>query len=92
MAQLDTTKWRYLHGLTTIFSLHEKDFFLKKVGFFKHWKEITKSVQSQDELIRIDFKIWSSHFSSMNSHLHYTLFNNGNVNIFSQYVTQDKLM
>ena len=45
--------------------------------------------------MKTNFTIWSSWFSdssSTNNHLHYLSVYNGNVNIFSQYVTQDKLM
>ena len=64
-------------------------FFFLNIG-----RKLWKVVQSQVELMKTNLKfeapiLW---FFSTNNHLHYLSVYNGNVNIFSQYVTQDKLM
>ena len=66
---------------------------LKKI---KHWKEIVNVVQFQVELMGINLKqnlkLPFSDSSSTNNHLQYLSVYDGNVNNFSQYVTEDKLM
>ena len=64
------------------------------IFFLNIGRKLWKVVQSQVELMKTNLKfeapiLW---FFSTNNHLHYLSVYNGNVNIFSQYVTQDKLM
>ena len=68
--------------------LNGKDSFFQL--FFQHWKEIVKSGAISCWTGEDQLQIRSPNSSSANNHLHHLFYNviKGNVNKFSQYVTQ----
>ena len=87
MAKLDTTTLQYLHRRAPFFAPHGEDLFL----IFLYWKGIVESGAVWG---------WTDRGSTSNLKLPFFKYklsiilssSNRNVNIFSEYVPQDKIM